>query len=145
MDRQFRFRHFGFQFSQDAQPLFLRRGNVRLGEFEFALAELVEQFHKLAAGAELLKVPEADQNLNNLRIERRMHLHIVQQIDKARIEAVAPAVQRVRDAAADVFDRGQRIRDRLARMIDVVIAVVLPESAWGDADAEAALHFLLRL
>ena len=23
--------------------------------------------------------------------------------------------------------------------------VVLPESAWGDADAEAALHFLLRL
>ena len=43
------------------------------------------------------------------------------------------------------FDRGQRVRDRLACMIDVVIAVVLPEPAWGDADAEPALHFLLCL
>ena len=119
--------------------------NVRLGKLEFAFAEFVKQLQKFSAGAELLKVPEADQDLHDLRIERRMHLHVVQKVGKARIEAVAPAVQRICDAAADVLDRGQRVRDRLTRMVDVVIAVVLPEPARGDVDAEPALHFLLRL
>ena len=60
MNWQFRFGHFGFQLSQDAQPLFLRRGNVRFGEFEFAFTKFAEQLQKFPTGAELLKVPEAD-------------------------------------------------------------------------------------
>ena len=105
----------------------------------------MKQLQKFAARTELLKVPEADQDLHDLRIERRMHLHIVQQVGKTRIETVAPAIQRICDAAADVLNRGQRIRDCSARMVDVVIAVILPEAARGDADAKPALHFLLRL
>ena len=98
-------------FVADVQPFFLRRRNMCFGEFEFAFAEFMKQPQEFPAGAELLKVSEANQNLHDLRIERRMHLHVVQQVDKARIEAIAPAVQRIRDAAADVFDRGQRVRD----------------------------------
>ena len=127
------------------QPCLLGGGYMGLGEAEFSVSELMEEFLKFSNHAKLPEVVEANQNLDCLRIKRRVHLHIVQDIGETDIKCVAHIVERIGDTPTDVLDRGLRIGNCVFVVIDIVIPIVLPESAGRNPDTESPLHLSLDL
>lgn len=92
------------QIAEGVQPFLLCRCDVGLGKAVFAVLELTIELQQLSAASELLKVTDADQNLDNLRVERGIHLHFVQEVNEPWKEVLPPAVQRIGNALADVLD-----------------------------------------
>lgn len=100
-------------------------------------------FEQLPGGAEFLKVAEAGQDIDGLAVKGGIEFHVCQQVGERIVLPLAPFIEPLRRAPADVLDGGQCVRDRVGGAVDVEIAVVLAEPAGGDADAEAAAHLRL--
>ena len=118
---------------------------MRLRETEISVPKFLKELLQLSHHAKLPEVVEANEDLNDLSVKRRVDLHGVEEIGETAVLVAAHLIERVRHTPADVLYAGQGVRNGIGGVVDVKVAVVLPEPAGDDANAKAPPPFVLGL
>lgn len=118
---------------------------MRFGKTGVAFLKLpidTEQFSRLS---EFPEVIQADQNVDGMGIKSWIHGHIVQQIGETGVLIVPHTVECLRNAPTNMLDGSQCVGNRVGFVIEVIIPIVLTESAGCDANPECTLHLCFDL